>query len=363
MSADALTDRLADLTLALCRIPSETGHEAAICDHMVAWAARHLPPEQIVRHGHSLVLGRPDAKGRPVIALVGHLDTVPPHAEDPPPGRDGDKLTALGSSDMKGGVAVAMALFEDLNRDALPYELVLVLYEREEGPHTESGLRTLLAEVPALSGIDLAIVMEPTDGVVQVGCVGSIHATLTFRGKSAHAARPWQGRNAITAAGDLLANLDRRTPMQVLVGGQTFREVMTVTRAEGGRYRNVVPDVFTLNLNYRFAPGKDLETAQQDVKDLVAGRADVTFTDLSPSGTVPSENPHFQRFIEITGRPVDAKQAWTDVARFSEAGIDGLNFGPGLTAQAHQVAEYCEVRRLAEAYRDLRRFLETSPAA
>jgi succinyl-diaminopimelate desuccinylase len=354
MSADPRA--LGERTLALCRIPSPIGQEAALADHVEAWARAHFGQGQVLRHSHSLVLGNLDDP-RPAVALVGHLDTVPPHPTDGAPRIEGDRLFGLGASDMKGGLAVMMALAEDLPRAALPVNLVLVLYEREEGPYLENGLQPLLETVPALRRLRFAVAMEPTDNVVQVGCVGSLHATVHFSGRSAHSARPWQGENAVHKAGPLLAELLALAPREVVQGGFTFREVASITRADGGRARNVVPDAFTLNLNYRFAPGKTLEAAQKDVLALVAGRAQVTFTDLSPSGRVCDDNPFFRALLDRTGLPAESKQAWTDVARLGLFGVDAVNFGPGETAQAHQANESAKVAALGVAYEKLSAFL------
>ncbi len=356
MSGD-LAAKLARRTLELVRTPSVYGGEKALCDALCAWAAERFSPGQLTRVGNSLAAGRPSGS-RPAIALVGHLDTVPPHEGDPEPAIDGDRVVGLGASDMKSGLAVALALADDLDLDALPFDLVVVAYDKEEGPHEDSGLAPLLEACPHLADVDLAIVGEPTDNVIQVGCVGSIHATLTFRGQSAHSARPWHGENAVHKAGHLLADLEARRPVEVEVGGHVFREVMTITSATGGRYRNVVPDRFELNLNYRFAPGRSLGDAMADIKDFVGDAAEVEFTDLSPSGEVPSGKV-YDHVVTRAGLPVAPKQAWTDVARLAEAKIPALNFGPGLTAQAHQPGEYCEIPMLVEAYRTLRRVLET----
>jgi succinyl-diaminopimelate desuccinylase len=354
MPVDAQT--LARRTLELCRIPSPVGEEQALADHLTAWAEKHYPREEVLRRSHSLVLGRLDDP-RPTVALLGHLDTVPPHERDRPPGIEGERVFGLGSSDMKGGLAVMMALAETLPRAGLPVNLLLVLYEREEGPYLENGLQPLLEDVPGLRQIRFAIALEPTDCVVQVGCVGSVHATITFRGRSAHSARPWQGENAVHRAGPLLAELLTRPPHEVRFGGFSFREVFSVTRAQGGRARNVVPDAFELNLNYRFAPGKSVEQAQEDVRELVASRAEIVFTDLSPAGRVCDDNPLFRRLLAVTRLPVEAKQAWTDVARLSAFGVDAVNFGPGETAQAHQANESAPIPALALAFERLASFL------
>src|SRR5919197_4261364 len=213
---------LAERTLELCRIPSPIGEEKAIADHLEAWARETYPREEIVRRSHSLILGRL-ADPRPAVGLFAHVDTVPAHPSDRPPRIEGERVFGLGSSDMKGGLAVMMALAETLPRAELPVNFLLVLYEREEGPYLENGLQPLLEDVPALRQLSFGIALEPTDCVVQVGCVGSIHANLTFRGRSAHSARPWQGDNAIHRGGPLLAELLNRLPHEVGAGGFSFR--------------------------------------------------------------------------------------------------------------------------------------------
>lgn len=347
---------LAERALGLLRIPSVIGDERALADHVEAWALSRFPREQVLRVSHSLVVGRQDDP-RPSIALVGHLDTVPGHPGDGAPRLEGDRLYGLGASDMKGALAVMMTLADELDLAALPVNLLLVFYEREEGPFTESGLGPLFAAAPVLSKLSFAVAMEPTDGVVQVGCVGSLHVTLSFEGRPAHSARPWQGKNAIHAAGPLLAELAAQEPREVVVEGFTYYEVMSATLAKGGRARNVVPDHFELNLNYRFAPGKSVAEAEADVRAFVAGRARVQVTDRAPSGRVGAGNPYAQRLIALSGKPAEAKQAWTDVARFSERGVDAVNFGPGETAQAHQRDESASVAALAQAFEVLAKLL------
>jgi succinyl-diaminopimelate desuccinylase len=350
---------LAERALALVKVPSVIGNEQAIADLVEQWARSRFAPSWVTRVSHSLVVG--DVHDlRPMVLLVGHLDTVPAAPQANPPRIEGGRLFGLGASDMKGSLAVMFCLMESLDLPTVPVNVVLMLYEREEGPYLASGLGPLFEAVPQVKRAAFAIAMEPTDGAVQVGCVGTLHAKLTFEGRAAHSARPWQGKNAIHAAGPLLAQLDAMVRTEVVVAGFSYFEVMSATLASGGRAPNVVPDAFELNLNYRFAPGKTVEQAQADVMAFVAGRAHVTFTDLAPSGAVCADNPYFIRLVRETARPAQAKQAWTDVARFSQLGIDAVNFGPGETAQAHQRDESAGVAALGEAYEVLSRVL-TSP--
>lgn len=352
---DSLEQRLAAQTLELCRIPSVIGEERGLCDHLEARLAERFP-SALRRVGNSLVAGTADDP-RPTLALLGHLDTVAGHAGDPPPGIDGDRVVGLGASDMKGGLAVMLALAEDLDRARLPVNLVLVLYDREEGPYEDNGLGRVLASLPELRRTALALCLEPTDNEIQVGCVGGLHAAVTFRGKSAHSARPWQGENAIHKAGPFLAMLGTLPRRRVDVDGFEYFEVVSATLATGGRARNVVPDTMQLNVNYRFAPGRSLDQAESELLALVGGAAEVAIVDRSPSGRVCARNPHLRRLREVTSAKATSKQAWTDVARLSLHGIDAVNFGPGLTSQAHQAGELIPCSNLADGYRMLERFL------
>jgi succinyl-diaminopimelate desuccinylase len=355
---------LAARTEALCAVPSPIGSEKALCDVLEGWArGRGFR----VRRVENSIVVRVDPEGgaeagasvRPLVALCGHLDTVPVHEGDRgPPRREGGRIVAPGASDMKSGVAVALELAERMPRQARFADLALVLYSREEGPYLENELGPVLDRSPELHGAALAVCLEPTDGRLALGCVGSLHATLTFTGRAAHSARPWQGENAVHRAGALLAELAGRAPRDVLSGGLPFREVTSVTRIEGGRARNVVPDRCTLNLNFRFAPDRSADDAAREVEALALRfGATAEVTDRAPSCPAFAENALVARLRDRAALPVEAKQAWTDVARLAAAGIPAVNFGPGATAQAHQRAEWVEVAAIEAAYRALERFL------
>lgn len=354
--------RLAEACLELLRIPSVTGDEAAIAKHLESWAVRasSFGRDDILRHGNGLIVGTPDGR-RPCVALVGHTDTVPPHQGDAGPHQDDDRIVGLGATDMKGSIAVMQLLCESLDLEALPFNLMLVLYDREEGAYANNGLQPLLDKYELLRDIDLAIAMEPTDNTLQLGCMGGIHARVVFHGKAAHSGRPWQGENAIHKAGPFLTELHRRPFREVEVEGLTFREAASVTMAQGGRARNIIPERFELNLNYRFAPVGSADAATdaalQEIQRLTQGAAEVEIVDIAPPGPVPMRNPILEHLQTLTGLPVQPKQAWTDVARLAAHGIDAINFGPGFGAQAHQAGEWISLDAMVQAYEVLARLL------
>jgi succinyl-diaminopimelate desuccinylase len=331
----------------LCSIPSVTGDEAAITGVIQGW----LQDTGLdVERRSNNVLARGPRRQKPLVLLVGHSDTVPPSPQDRGVHREGGRLYARGAADMKSGLAVMVGLARDLDFAKLAYDVAFVVYEREEGPILANGLGPLLKEVPWLRDAALAFVLEPSDNTVQVGAMGTLHATLLFHGKSAHSARPWQGDNAIHKAAPVLRALAERPIDDVDVAGFRFREVMSATIAKGGLARNVIPDRFELNVNYRFSPARSVEDARRAVEALVAGHADVEITDLAPSGKVIGANPLYERFLATTRVSVTGKQAWTDVAQLTRAGIDAVNFGPGNQAQAHQAGEYVDLALLDQSY-------------
>lgn len=336
-------------------MPSVTGDEARAADFVEARLRDSTM--DVARHGNSVV-ARSRGGGDPEVILLGHLDTVPPKAGDPEPRIEGHLVHGLGASDMKGGLAVMLALASVAGTSARPFGLVF--YDREEGPWAESGLGPVLDAVPWLRRAKLCFCLEPSDNVVQVGCLGTLHARVVIPGQAAHSARPWQGHNAVHAAAPLLAALGARRPVEVEIDGHRFAEVISATLASGGVSRNTIPDRFELNLNYRYAPGRRAEDAEAEVAGFVAAAiptAQVSIVENAPSGRVVTANPLLREFLSLNGNAVAAKQAWTDVARLSAAGIDAVNLGPGQAAQAHQAREHADARLLAESFAQFGRFL------
>lgn len=358
VSLDTLASRapiaavLEETLLWLCAIASPIGEEKALCDAVEERLSRRDIAGPIRRYGDSLVVPvvRRREPNRYHVALVGHLDTV--RTENGPARQEGTRIHGAGAADMKAGLAAMIVLAETITATAA-CDVTMVFYAREEGPYAENELGRVLDEDDELRGVDLAVCLEPSDNRLQLGCCGSTQATVTFRGRTAHSARPWEGDNAITKAAGFLGRLGALAPEIHEVDGHAFREVVTATLANGGRGRNVVPDSFTLNVNHRFAPDTTLEQAQERIRALVAGEAEVTFTDLAPAAPPFGDHPLVKALIDAGVKTVEPKQAWTDVARFATLGIRAVNFGPGESAQAHQKNESTDCGLLLQGYRIL----------
>jgi succinyl-diaminopimelate desuccinylase len=345
---------LQETLLWLCAIPSPIGEERELCDAIAARLSRVALAAPIRRYGDSIVVPVTRGKGRRV-ALVGHLDTV--RTENGPARQEGARVHGAGASDMKSGLAIMIVLAEMLGQ-AAPCDLTLVFYAREEGPYADNELGPVLEQDPELRDVELAVCLEPSDNRLHLGCCGAIHASVTFEGRTAHSARPWEGDNAIVKAAPLLAKLAALAPEEHVVDGLVYKTVTTVTLASGGRGRNVVPDAFTLNLNHRFAPDTSLEQAEANVRALVGEGARVELTDRSPAAKPAATHDLVEKLVASGVRAVEPKQAWTDVARFSALGIPAVNFGPGENAQAHQKNESTSTALVVEGYEIFVRWMQ-----
>jgi succinyl-diaminopimelate desuccinylase len=350
----------------LIAIPSVIGDEVVVCDFCDEWL-RRKNVHAITRAGDNLAFQpRLFREGVPSLLLLGHLDTVP--VSDGNPARiEGDRIYGLGASDMKCADAVILHLMARAVVEEPQLNLAGVLYAREEGPYVDSGMPEILSAAPGCFEADLAIAMEPTDNRLELGCLGTMHARVKFSGKRAHSARPWHGKNAIHMAAPLLARLAALGSREVTFQGLLFREVCSATMIDFAGARNVVPGECAVNVNFRFAPDRDNEDAvawlESFVRESVGEAAwdDVDFevVDLCPSGSVCVDNELVAGLSQAADGTLEtvAKQAWTDVGRLSNMGLDAINFGPGHTAQAHQVGEYASRALLAESCAVLERWL------
>ena len=184
-----------------------------------------------------------------------------------------------------------------------------------------------------------------------------MNVEVRVTGKSAHAARPWTGVNAIERAAPWLAEIVRFPSTPVLVQGLEFRETLQVTRLRAGRANNVVPDELTANLNHRYPPGRTPAEAEARLRARVPADFGFRVSDQAAPGLVCLDRPLVREFVERFQLQVTGKQGWTDVARFTALGVPALNFGPGSPELCHVADEYCRVPNLGRAYDCLARFL------
>jgi succinyl-diaminopimelate desuccinylase len=266
-----------------------------------------------------------------------------------------------GATDMKGGLAVMLGVLGAVDPERLRFDLAAVFYDAEEGPFAANGLGRLLGEMPWLRDATLAVLLEPTAGAVELGCCGVLNAEVQVSGRRAHAARPWTGVNAVARAAPWLAEIAATPASPVTVDGVGFVETLQVTTLHAGAARNVLPDEVVANLNHRFPPDRTPAEAERRLRARVPQDFGFTVVDAAPAGKVCASHPEVAGFIRRFGLPTAGKQGWTDVARFTAAGIPAFNFGPGLPELCHAPEESCPIEHLGPACRMLAVHLSEEP--
>jgi len=358
---------LVALFRAVCDVPSVSGTEGALADAVEA-ALRAYPHLEVVRDGDAVVARTTLGRDRRVV-VAGHLDTVP--LTDPPnlPTRvvgEGAhaEVWGRGTVDMKGGVAVALALAAEL--DAPAQDVTWVFYDNEEVAADLNGLGRLARTRPDLLEADFAVLGEPTSAGLEGGCNGTLRAEVRVPGVAAHSARAWTGHNAIHAAHEVLDRLAAYVPQEIEVDGLVYREGMNAVGIRGGIAGNVVPDECVVTVNFRFAPSRTVAQAEAHVRELFDG-FEVVLADAAPGARPGLDDPLAADFaaavLGVTGGAPAPKYGWTDVARFAELGVPAVNFGPGDPLLAHKDDERCPVGQLALCRDALRAWLTAAPAA
>ena len=279
MILDLNTDVVA-LTEAVVDIESVSRNEKALAD-AIAGALSGIEHLEVTRIGNSLV-ARTDLGRDERVVIAGHIDTVPLN-RNLPVRNDGNKLHGLGTCDMKGGVAVALRLAQTVpepNRD-----VTFVFYECEEIDDVHNGLGKIASERPDLVEADFAILMEPSDAVVEAGCQGTLRIDVRTSGQRAHSARSWRGINAIHEAGEVLRRLGEYDARRPVIDGLEYHEGLNAVNISGGVASNVLPDECIVTVNYRYAPDRSEAEALVFVKEFFDG-FEIEVTDSAP-GALP----------------------------------------------------------------------------
>ena len=350
MSLDLGVDAV-QLTEDLVNIESVSGNEQEIAD-AVETALRELDHLEVQRFGHTIVARTHHGHAERVV-IAGHIDTVPLNG-NLPARRDDQALHGLGSCDMKGGVAIALRLAATMpvtNRD-----VTYLFYECEEVEAERNGLQLLSQSHPDLLQADFAILMEPSDGVVEAGCQGTLRVDVRTKGVRAHSARSWTGVNAIHGAADVLARLNAYEPRRPVIDGLEYHEGLNAVFISGGVAGNVLPDECVVSVNFRFAPDRSVDEAYAHMREVFDG-FDIELSDSAPAAMPGLSVPAAAAFVEAVGGRANPKFGWTDVARFSGLGIPAVNFGPGDPHLAHQQDEFAPLDQIATVERQLRSWL------
>lgn len=289
------------------------------------------------------------------LVLTGHIDVVPlgaaPWTHAPFAGAiEGDRLYGRGSSDMKSGVAAMVRAFVAAASRRPARGVTLVLTGGEEvGCQGAGHLRQ--AQPAALGGASAMLVGEPTANKVVRGHKGALFVRATVRGVTAHSSMPELGDNAIyRAARAVLQVEDTRWP--AVDGGFLGASTINVGLIKGGLNANSVPDHAEFTLDVRSGDGLNHGAALATLRDRLGERVELEpIIDMPPVLTAEAD-PFFQAVSRAASGAATDRGAtyFSDASVFQpHYGCPTVLLGPGEPDQAHQVDEYCQVSRIAEA--------------
>lgn len=318
---------------------------------------RGLKGEIIENNGYKsyvLVVGR----GEKTIVLNGHVDVVPGKADQFNPLEIDGKIYGRGSADMKSGcVAMINTMIELSKREPSCRVMMQIVSDEESGGFNCSKY---LVDQGYIG--DFVICTEPTNLELSIQAKGFMRLDVKTKGLSAHACRPWQGKNAILKGID---NYDTISKLPIMQIGSEIYESSTVTLSmiKGGDIYNKVPDESILGLDIRFIPSLHPYDIIDDIEKAVKGK--VVLKALGDPINTPADNTYIKDFIKVIESIDKNKKVKTvgqhgssDGRFFASKGIPVIEFGP-VGSNWHGEDEYVEIESIFKLEKILEAFIRS----
>jgi acetylornithine deacetylase len=310
----------------------------------------------------------PDGPGG--VALSGHVDTVPVDGQawtsDPfTMRRDGERLIARGTADMKGFVACALAAVPHFQAAGLRRPIHLFITYNEEVDC--AGARRLVRDL-AENGQKpaLCIVGEPSSMQPILGHKGRLAVAFRVRGRAGHSSQPARGVNAVFAAAEAVTWVAREQRRVAAEGpfAQGFDPPHTTVHVgtlAGGTILNIIPESARFHMEWRVVPGDDPHAALARLQTYLAQEIEpamhavdastgfeVAEMDWLPSLSLDPDHELAQLVRQLTGANSTGYVSYgTEAGLYEEAGIPSIVCGPGDIAQAHTPDEWIAAAQLA----------------
>ncbi|HEV7996916.1 MAG TPA: acetylornithine deacetylase [Stellaceae bacterium] len=308
--------------------------------------------------------------GRGGIILSGHTDVVPVagQAWTSDPFRldaRGERLYGRGTADMKGFIALVLAMVPNALASPLQIPLHIALsYDEEVGC---LGVPALIRSLPeGAARPRLAIIGEPTG--MQVGNAHKgIHFLRTrLTGHEAHSSMPERGVNAIAAAAEIIVEIGRLAAQCRAAAPADSRfdppyTSFNIGRIAGGAAVNIIARDCAFDWEFRPVPGEDAAALRRRIDDFImadllprlrAGHPDAA-VETETMALVPPLVPDPGSPAETLARDLTGANEATTIAfateagLFQAAGIPAVICGPGSIEVAHQPDEFITRDQLA----------------
>lgn len=354
------------------------GEEAAVCRYLTDYFRRLDIPISLheVLPGRHNLIARIKGKNPGAWLFTGHMDVVPVSPDelarwrtDPfrPVIRDG-RLYGRGSSDMKAGLAAAMAAMAKVKREGVipPRDIVLCATVDEE--YLMRGSESLMRG-EALGNIKGIVVCEPTGLVLCNASRGRTFGQIRFFGATGHGSDKNGSLNAIELAVAFINSMKQvRFPSEESnEWEETFWRPLTI---EAGVEPGVVPDQCSLGIDARLAQGTDPVMIWQKARELLSGltRAypamdfEIEIADEREPWSQEADDPFLFRFGQILNEcgvllRHGTFPGTTDGTKFRRSGAPCLICGPGDLGLVHRENESVDLSETEQAMEVYHRFM------
>jgi succinyl-diaminopimelate desuccinylase len=324
-----MTDPLT-LTTQLIALRTDAGNTPALHAAMdlVTEALADFTIESFASNGSRSILAfvGPTRPARFGVLLNGHVDVIPGIPSMYRALIDGDRLSGVGSVDMKANLAVLVDVFRRTARHT-PYPLGIQIVSDEElggfdGTRYQRD-QGVMADV-VLSGETTQFdIVHQAKGIAWYRC--------HIPGTTAHGAYPWRGDNALLNAQQFIARVLTRFPIPA---PDAWVTTVNVAGIETHNFAfNKVPDAVTVRLDVRFVPADRDQLTATLTGFMPAGGSIEQIVDESPLDT-PTTHPALQLLKrmteEVLGTPVAFRGAMgsSDARHYAHTGAACIEYGP-----------------------------------
>ncbi|MEE9257783.1 MAG: M20 family metallopeptidase [bacterium] len=374
----ALLDETVSLTREFVRIRSEnpTGTEAGMTDRLEDYLKGlgiDVERDAVEEGRENLTAELSGPADAPALVLLNHMDTVPAGegwTRDPFAAEiSGGRLWGRGACDMKGGLAAGLIAVKNLKAML------------DQGARLKRSVRTCLVvdeesswmrgvskavELGRIGGGDVVISCEPTSLELKSAQKGAMWYEISFTGKSAHAAAPQMGANAIAAAAKTLIRLEDLAASMDAAHDLLGKTTIVTSIIQGGTKTNVVPDACRIEVDVRFIPPLSVsdagalleEAASSSCREVPGVSAEVRALSVDRPPILSDPDSDGARLIgDALRETTNSGAAAGGVSYYSDAGLAAaltgnrqcFLLGPGNIEQAHSPDEYVEVEELRRA--------------
>ncbi len=330
----------------LVEIPSHgkevVGRENKVVDWVRDWLQDNCPQYEITQFDelsvpHLLC----SASETPQVLLVCHADTMPPsRPEHTTMTIDGDKVSGLGTKDMKGGLVASLLALKYAQN---PQNIALLIYGDEE--YTQKGIKEFaqLANGGKWKFAPEVIISPESRFNLVHSARGIVVMNVVAHGQRAHSSRPHQGIDAVKLFYQAFAQFEQEIGIETKLGKTTT----TIAHIQGGiadgeqiiAQAGMVPDIVRAQIAIR---NSDLTRRGDDFAQILRNFADdlglkleikivIDHATRQTSAEVVAQLS--QTAIQVLGKEIElgdpALAGYNDAAILGEAlHAPVVNFGP-----------------------------------